>query len=406
MPSASRPRSSPGATRVAKSPGSALLSSRPPFSLYSRNIATNSRDDSPSTSRHQLQRAISPTVQQQRTRSPVLTRQVVSHTPAAHTPSLHYQQQQQHYSQHIDNWSLPATPSNMYAGGGGERSGEQQLELFGKLQQVVVQLTHSAAEEKSKLVRMQQRLDSFEALVKDQDRMICELRSMNARLQKEKDALTSFRQVPGMDQLEAYVSHQETDATPPQARRQQQHQVSNVLQQTPASQYHHDESLASGNVVTPKTKTFVQSLVDQLKEEKRLRYQVEEQSSRMIGEQQLTIHRLEDRLTVRNPAGGSSPAGGRSPRASVGATARVGVHSMLHSPGDDEPHRYDPRPLMVEAIRAYTNPSPSDDGPSVRVTVGDDQPPSARSMSSSDAGSISMENASALLQQIKLRHGL
>jgi hypothetical protein len=398
MQSASRPRSSPATTRVAKSPSGTSLSSRPPFSLYSRNNGISNRDDSPSTSRHQLQRAVSPTIQQQRTRSPVVSRQPVAY----HTPSLHFQHQ--NHTQQIENWSLPATPS--MNSGGGDGAGEQQLELFGKLQQVVVQLTHSAADEKSKLIRMQQRIDSYDALVKDQDRMICELRAMNARLQKEKDALASFRQQPGMDQHSHY---HEIDATPTtHSRLQQQQPSSRGFQQLVAPLYHQDESIAGGSAVTPKTKSFVQSLVDQLKDEKRLRYQVEEQSSRMIGEQQLTIHRLEDRLTVRNN-GGSSPAGGRSPRASVGATARgSGVHSMLHSPGDDDAHRYDPRPLMVEAIRAYTNPSPSDDGPSVRVTVGDDQPPSARSMSSSDAGasSLSMENASALLQQIKLRHGL
>lgn len=285
-------------------------------------------------------------------------------------------------------------------------SGEQQLELFGKLQQVVVQLTHSAADEKAKQVRMQQRLDSYEVLVKDQDRMICELRAMNSRLQKERDALSTFRQGandPFHFQNESVISN----TTP--SRQQAPAKLNSPATGAQSTLFHNDEFLATGGTaVTPKTKSFVQSLVDQLKEEKRLRYQVEEQSSRMIGEQQLTIHRLEDRLVRNNSTnGGSSPAGGRSPRASVGATARVASFAALHSPGDDEHiHREPCAPLPSDAARSFVNPSPSDDGPSVRVTVCDDHPRSSRSDSTDAASTLSMENASLLLQQIKMRHGL
>jgi hypothetical protein len=413
MRSTARPKSSPtvGGRTMSRSPASmnirtSNLASRPPWNVFNRNQPN--RDDSPSTSRHQIQRSVVSPNASQRTRSPVLQRSTpgqLHYPPVEWSAGTHQrQQQQQQYTQLQPHRPIIAStiePLNAMGDAG------EQLELFGKLQQVVVQLTHSAADEKAKQTRLQQRLESYEMLVKDQDRMICELRAMNARLQKERDALSSFRQ-PSAHHHDAFVDelhHDPAAAVTPLRGRQ-----AAGTRGSPAAgvTLQHDESLAAGAAaVTPKTKTFVQSLVDQLKEEKRLRYQVEEQSSRMMGEQQLTIHRLEERLH-RN--GGSSPAGGRSPRASVGATRSSTMVGVMQSPEGDE---HDPSRSMMapttDRFRSMANPSPSDDGPSVRITPAGDQPQSIRSGSSSTdvaASSLSMENASLLLQQIKLRHGL
>jgi hypothetical protein len=285
-----------------------------------------------------------------------------------------------------------------------------QMALFGQLQDVVVKLSQAAVSEKSKLAHMQKQLDSYQVLVKEQDRVIDELRSVNAKLQKERDALVAFRGASSAH-LEVVAPDYQLLPETPKSRR------SASLGHSPSATNGVDECLS-----VPKSKSFVQSLVDQLREEKRLRYQVEEQSSLMIGEQQITIHRLEERLT-RQISSPIHPSAARSPRPSL-ATPQTPTKipsSLPHSVSQMHPlhhnssssHAIIPSlPLAHSSsefsLRMLSNASPIDaaySAPSIRMTP-EDLPGASRSVSVCAASDMSMDNASQLLQAIKLRHGL
>lgn len=267
-------------------------------------------------------------------------------------------------------------------------SGQTNLPpLVHQLEMVVAQLSHAASGESSKLAHMQAQLDAYQSLVNEQDRMIDELRSLNAKLQKERDALAAFRPTDGL--------HPPDDL----------------------------DCLATAHA-TPKTKSFVQSLVDQLKEEKRLRLQVEEQSSRMIGEQQVTIHRLEDRLGRSQPGNVSPTTTSRFSRqhSSASGEARTDepastlplARGTSHAMGQQLRHVHSMLGSL-QSPRIFTGPYansngreeglvPPKDSDDTRHGVAD--VPLQLSAISTPDGGIDMDAASAILQQIKLRHGL
>ncbi|EAN86101.1 hypothetical protein C3747_7g470 [Trypanosoma cruzi] len=166
---------------------------------------------------------------------------------------------------------------------------EPQVELMSQLQDVVVRLSQSAVGEKQRLAHMQQRLDAYAALMREQDRMIDELRGMNIRLQKERDALILFRQQSLNHDLHLMNNLENDGGIDEEARRAYaKYEGQKNSYGTPCN--------GSFGAMTPRSRGFVRSLVAQLRDERRKRLEVEEQSSRMIGEQQLTIQRLEDRL--------------------------------------------------------------------------------------------------------------
>ncbi|PWU98052.1 hypothetical protein C4B63_13g275 [Trypanosoma cruzi] len=166
---------------------------------------------------------------------------------------------------------------------------EPQVELMSQLQDVVVRLSQSAVGEKQRLAHMQQRLDAYAALMREQDRMIDELRGMNIRLQKERDALILFRQQSLNHDLHLMNNLENDGGIDEEARRAYaKYEGQKNSYGTPYN--------GSLGAMTPRSRGFVRSLVAQLRDERRKRLEVEEQSSRMIGEQQLTIQRLEDRL--------------------------------------------------------------------------------------------------------------
>ncbi|EKF27695.1 hypothetical protein MOQ_008574 [Trypanosoma cruzi marinkellei] len=166
---------------------------------------------------------------------------------------------------------------------------EPQVELMSQLQDVVVRLSQSAVGEKQRLAHMQQRLDAYAALMREQDRMIDELRGMNIRLQKERDALILFRQQSLNHDLHLMNNLENDGGIDEEARR------AYAKYEGQKSSYGTSCDCSLG-AMTPRSRGFVRSLVAQLRDERRKRLEVEEQSSRMIGEQQLTIQRLEDRL--------------------------------------------------------------------------------------------------------------
>ncbi|ESL10384.1 hypothetical protein TRSC58_01885 [Trypanosoma rangeli SC58] len=179
---------------------------------------------------------------------------------------------------------------------------EPQVELMSQLQDVVVRLSKSAVGEKQRLAHMQQRLDAYAALVREQDRMIDELRGMNIRLQKERDALISFRQQSLNHDLQLMNNLENDGGIDEEVRRAY---TKFEGQQSP---YGASYNGSVGAVAPPYSRGFVHSLVAQLRDERRKRLEVEEQSSRMIGEQQVTIQRLEDRLRPQTVAPRSSLA--------------------------------------------------------------------------------------------------
>jgi hypothetical protein len=287
-------------------------------------------------------------------------------------------------------------------------------ELCAQLQDLVVRISQAALRDSNKIIQCEKRLESYAQLLKDQDRMIDELRGMNAKLVKENEALLLFRQSSGRSSA-AHVRFT-SDRLPmhePEDRRR-------AGQLEHASPYEAEVFTSISASSTPKTKTLVQSLIDQLKEEKKNRLEVEEQSSRMIGEQQLTIHRLEERLRTLLP----SPSGcAHSPRNSFTKSPRKDKGELMRwMPADSgdppEAHelhgewlRYD----LVEkdaASQACSGDQREDKEPQhvenfLQAPRG--HPEAALSVpknldTANDEPSI--ESAAALLQRIRQRHGL
>ncbi len=218
---------------------------------------------------------------------------------------------------------------------------------------------------------MQKRLDAYAQLVREQDRMIEELKALNSKLIKEKEALLSFRR--DEDDGDDYRGG--------------------------AAALAHDLE-TTGH--TPKSKEFVQSLVGQLRDEKRQRLAVEEQSSRMIGEQQLTIHRLEEKLKHagaavlhvsphRNSNGLTRQGQSPSSRAVLPLATKVlptpSPHVVVASP-----------PVSAAMSRSSSVSAPAESSVSAAAPV---------SVAPSTTAPVnSMEDATAILQEIRRRHGL
>ncbi|RNF06491.1 uncharacterized protein Tco025E_07547 [Trypanosoma conorhini] len=300
---------------------------------------------------------------------------------------------------------------------------EPQVELMSQLQDVVVRLSRCAVGEKQRLAHMQQRLDAYAALVREQDRMIDELRGMNIRLQKEKDALISFRQQSLNHDLQL-MNHLENDGG-----------IDEEVRRTYAkfegrqSSY---EACCNGSLraMTPRSRGFVRSLVAQLRDERRKRLEVEEQSSRMIGEQQVTIQRLEDRLRPQAVAPRSSLAARmESPQASS--------HKKTSNGGDasNTPVQFDCTdatggPVSSTTLRVVNQegvasevrstvpvvpPIPLPGRSREIVVIASDPLPDAESKQEEVAPAVefplaihgtSYEDAAAILSDIRRRHGL
>lgn len=358
---------------VSKSP----MASRPAWSTFVKN----QRAASPTTSQRMGHRPASPAhAITQRSQTPLAASTLPIRRPltAAQRP-LSPRSASIFMSVAEGNQSHDATP---------------QMELFTQLQDVVVRLSQSAVSEKSKLAHMEKQLQAYEKLVKEQDRMIEELRGFNSKLQKEKDAMVAFRRAEG---------NSDGGATPINLSARGSRGYS-----PPGG---HDEAAYLLSSVTPKSKSFVQSLVDQLREEKKLRLQVEEQSSKMIGEQQLMIHRLEDRVskqvqqsqtqsTAMSPlAALRSP---RQPRLAHHAGGGPSLRQEMEAVGDLSV------PLGKLSLASLANPDDLSDrsDEASRFLAVNLQSEQIDSRSTSASTGITMENASLLLQQIKARHGL
>lgn len=293
-------------------------------------------------------------------------------------------------------------------------SSSAQISLFAQLQDVVVRLSQAARADKGQLSAMTAKLDSYERLVREQDKMIDDLRAMNARLMKEKEALSSFR--GGVPQPGALAAAMALDD---------------------------DESAAAAVSATPKTRTFVQSLVNQLRDEKRHRYEVEEQSSRMIGEQQLTIHRLEERIQklsagpggpqtprktgstgsptamraalsprVTQPSSSSALHGGRTSTPVRSEFGGVATNGYVVEPDEEHDERNPLEGTLVERqLRDIDSaPPPTEVVRDIATAAPPPLPTAAAATSSAPLGvgdsEMSMESAAFLLQKIRERHGL
>jgi hypothetical protein len=251
---------------------------------------------------------------------------------------------------------------------------------------VVVQLSQCAVSEKHKYSHLQKRLDAYAQLVREQDRMIEELKALNSRLVKEKEALLSFRREGDEGEEEAWLAAGGSAAE------------------------------AATGQQTPKSKEFAASLVAQLRDEKRQRLAVEEQSSRMIGEQQVTIHRLEEKLK-------QSAVSHVSPHRNSHGAARQAAQSPGSRPLPN-------RPIVpaVHVAPAQSQDSAAPVGAAGRggTAVSASESLAAGSAKAADSAAdrhlassftplfsggttstlTSMEDATAILQQIRRRHGL
>ena len=275
----------------------------------------------------------------------------------------------------------PASFTGLSLGGDVAAKEGGQFKLFSQLQEVVVQLSQCAVSEKQKFSHMQKRLDAYAQLVKEQDRMIEELKALNSKLVKEKEALMSFRHVDTA-----------TD--------------DRYLDDIAVEERHAEHGDLSVN--TPKSKQFMQSLISQLREEKRQRLAVEEQSSRMIGEQQLAIHRLEEKAKqthghhISPQRASHSGAATRQTLSPAAPVRQPAVEPTSHQAEQPPPAVTAPFPSPPASTIASRTSSTS-------LAVGSAAPPLAfgsSAVSTTSSTATSIEDAAVILQEIRRRHGL
>lgn len=198
-----------------------------------------------------------------------------------------------------------------------------QLQLVSQLHEVVLRLSHGALSEKQQLAGLQQRLDAYAALVKEQDRMIDDLRAMNARLEREREALIAFRRQDLRRDLHLLNGRNAAAAggSSAMARGGRGGGVGVASAFSPAAveelvrtEYARSNGLSLDatkdfiEVLHPRGKKLVLSLAARLLDERARRLDAEEQCSAMLGEQQLAMQRMEARLEATSTTGGSHSA--------------------------------------------------------------------------------------------------
>lgn len=99
---------------------------------------------------------------------------------------------------------------------------EAQLQLFSQLQQIVVELSARAVDEKKSMHAMRQQLDEFTHLIAAQDEMIEDLKANNEHVAAERDealaALRYYEDIHHITQLRQQQNQQQHAASPPHPR--------------------------------------------------------------------------------------------------------------------------------------------------------------------------------------------
>jgi hypothetical protein len=171
---------------------------------------------------------------------------------------------------------------------------EEQLNLFSQLQQIVVQLSTRAVDDKRAITSMKAQLQEYSELLVTQDQVIEELKRANADVAAERDeCLRTIHRL--------------------------QHQMQQQQQQFCGSS---SNGGGGDSARTPRNggdsapgaaadaREFAKAIMEQLRGEQRQRVQLEEQHSRLFEEQQRSIMNLEARLRAVGEGGGASTADG------------------------------------------------------------------------------------------------
>lgn len=193
---------------------------------------------------------------------------------------------------------------------------DTQAQLYAQLQDVVLRVSQTALDHKRGEAQTQARLDAFLVLVSEQDALVEQLRRENASLAREKDALLQFRR-----QGLLYESHRLRERPGREGGAAPGHAEERKLDDWLRQEYSRVGGGDSGpsrrgqahlfDSLSPSVRALARSLAAQLHDERARRLNIEEQSSRMMGEQQLALARLESQLQARPLA----TAAGSPPRA-------------------------------------------------------------------------------------------
>ena len=236
-----------------------------------------------------------------------------------------------------------------------------------------MQISNESVTDFQSVARLQQQLQEYSDLVKEQDRMIEEVEGLNVKLMAERDALLQFRrgnsqengaydagEIVPVEPFDAAVQRMlhnskatggTANSKPPSHDTVLMSQrlihdsaidatVAAELLQDPSSTpiKNHTAAAAAGapNKAKDRNTAIMSSLIVALRDEKRQRLAVEEQSSKLISEQQLSIHRLEQQVkdlqTANRALGGSgniltpskAAAARTAKRDAIGSTTPVG----------------------------------------------------------------------------------
>jgi hypothetical protein len=171
---------------------------------------------------------------------------------------------------------------------------EEQLNLFSQLQQIVVQLSTRAVDDKRAITSMKAQLQEYSELLVTQDQVIEELKRANADVAAERDEClrTIHRLQHQMQQQQQQFCGSSSNGGGGDSAR------------TPRN----GGDSAPG--AAAEAREFAKAIMEQLRGEQRQRVQLEEQHSRLFEEQQRSIMNLEARLRAVGEGGGASTADG------------------------------------------------------------------------------------------------
>ena len=235
-----------------------------------------------------------------------------------------------------------------------------QRQLFGELQQVVVQLSQTALGDQQRISSLTGKIREYEALLMDQEQMIEELEELNVKLVSERNSLRSFGGSFGSRPSTAL----EGSAAAPNL---------NACALDAAADARTGPSTAS-------QQTIVSSMIHSIREEKRQRLLVEETSSKIIAEQQLAIHRLEQQLrdSQRGAAQASSSRVSAPQHQRDNPSARASRASSSCEPtestngsGDVVPHPSDAKCSPTSAAHFAPHASRTTGAENTRVSLSD-----------------------------------
>ena len=239
----------------------------------------------------------------------------------------------------------PASHTLALSGGGTSSSISSGLNLVLDLQRIVVELSQNTVRDKSEIANLEQRVRACGAFIQEQDGFITELKQLNGELATERDTLA--RAVNGIawcaSASSAVMALRGGDhASSLQAAVQD---INRLLSSVGSQQVTISPNDFSNKSTPTPAQVVLASLLTQLKEERSVRAQMEDQYQRFASEHQRAVTNLEAR--VKHLSGVETVGGAEMARHQ---SAVAGGPSVLPMVGGPSPRRQSPR---VGAAAAY-----------------------------------------------------